>query len=59
VANLFDNGGQSLDSTLRLWPGLLALAILLNMIELALRKWGGIVQTLRREAPVSERIAAD
>ncbi len=45
---LFDNDGRFMDSTLRLWPGLLALAILLNLFELALRKWGGIVESFRR-----------
>jgi Ca-activated chloride channel family protein len=61
VNQLFDNGGRSLESNLRLWPGLLALAILLNLIELALRKWGGIVESLRNRGSTqpSSRIAAD
>ena len=61
VSQLFDNGGKSLDSSLRLWPGLLALAILLNLIELAMRKWGGIVESFRgrKISEPSERIAAD
>jgi len=61
VSQLFDNGGKSLDSSLRLWPGLLGLAILLNLIELAMRKWGGIVESFkgRRHSEPSERIAAD
>jgi hypothetical protein len=60
VRQLFDSGGRYVDSTLRLWPGLLALAILLNLVELALRKWGGIIESFRRSEPqTSTRIAAD
>jgi uncharacterized protein YegL len=59
VRQLFDNSGLSIDSTLRLWPGLLALALLLNLIELCLRKWGGIVESFRHQPVTSERIAAD
>ena len=44
---------------MRLWPGLLALALLLNLIELCLRKWGGIVESFRHQPATSERIAAD
>ncbi|HKD08789.1 MAG TPA: VWA domain-containing protein [Bryobacteraceae bacterium] len=59
VRQLFDNGGRSIESTMRLWPGLLALAIILNLIELAMRKWGGVIDSFRghREQPV--RLAAD
>ena len=32
--------------TNQLWPGLLALAILLNLAELILRKWKGLAETL-------------
>ena len=39
---VFEGGGRSLASTLRLWPGFLGLAILLNLAELVLRKWAGI-----------------
>jgi Ca-activated chloride channel homolog len=42
-AAVFDSGGKSIASSLRLWPGLLALAILLNLIELVIRKWPGIL----------------
>ncbi len=48
---LFDTGGKYIDSTLRLWPGLLALAIVLNLIELCLRKWRGILESLRSLRP--------
>ena len=35
-----------------LWPALLALAILLNLIELVLRKWKGMAESLGfRRAP--------
>jgi uncharacterized membrane protein len=59
IAQLFDSHGQYVDSTMRLWPGLLGVAILLNLIELALRKWRGIVETLHRPEPSSTRLAAD
>jgi uncharacterized protein YegL len=59
VRQLFDNSGLSIDSTMRLWPGLLALALLLNLIELCLRKWGGIVESFRHQPATSTRIAAD
>jgi hypothetical protein len=36
--NVFDAAGRSIPSSMRLWPGLLALAILLNLVELLLRK---------------------
>ncbi|MDQ6760780.1 MAG: glutamine amidotransferase, partial [Acidobacteriota bacterium] len=36
--DVFDPGGRSTPSTLRLWPGLLGAAILLNVAELFLRK---------------------
>jgi uncharacterized membrane protein len=49
---IFDNAGRSIDSTMELWPGLLGLAILLNLSELILRKWRGLVEAfnLRRAA---------
>jgi hypothetical protein len=31
---------------MNLWPGLLALAILLNLAELVLRKWKGVLEAL-------------
>jgi uncharacterized membrane protein len=43
-AEVFDSGGRAVASTLRLWPGLLALAILLNLAELVHRKWKGIAE---------------
>jgi Mg-chelatase subunit ChlD len=41
---VFDAQGRSIATTLALWPGLLALAIGLNLIELVMRKWPGIFQ---------------
>jgi Ca-activated chloride channel family protein len=40
----FEAGNRSVPSTMQLWPGLLALAVLLNLLELAARKG----YTLRR-----------
>jgi len=48
--DVFNAGGRSVPSSMELWPGLLALAILLNLIELLLRKWPGVLETLRRPA---------
>ena len=39
---VFDPGTRTLASTLQLWPGLLGLAVLANLIELVLRKWKGL-----------------
>jgi len=47
VGGVFDNGGRSIDSTMELWPGLLGAAILLNLIELVMRKWRGLAEVLR------------
>ena len=43
---IFDGGGKLVSTTLELWPGLLGLAVLLNLAELVVRKWRGIVQTV-------------
>ncbi|MBI4877506.1 MAG: VWA domain-containing protein [Acidobacteria bacterium] len=47
-ADVFDSGGRAIPATLRLWPLLLGLAILLNLAELILRKWRGVLETLIR-----------
>lgn len=39
---VFDAAGRSVASTMQLWPGLIGLAIALNVIELILRKWTGL-----------------
>jgi uncharacterized membrane protein len=44
---VFDAGGHSIPSTLNLWPGLLALAVVLSLTELLLRKWKGVVEFFR------------
>ncbi|MCS6952926.1 MAG: VWA domain-containing protein [Bryobacterales bacterium] len=38
VERLFDSGGRAVPRSLRLWPALLALAVALNLAEVALRK---------------------
>jgi secreted protein with Ig-like and vWFA domain len=43
---LFDAGNRSVRSSMDLWPVLLALAILLNLAELILRKWKGVLEAL-------------
>ncbi len=58
VGRLFDSGGKYIDATLRLWPGLLALAVVLNLIELVLRKWRGIIDSIRGVRGAETRIAA-
>ena len=50
---VFDPAGRSIRSTMELWPGLLALAILMNLAELVLRKWKGLLEALHlRPHPV-------
>jgi Ca-activated chloride channel family protein len=56
--DVFDAGGRSVASTMRLWPGLLALAILLNLLELIVRKWRGVVEFFRPGKPRSRAIVA-
>jgi Ca-activated chloride channel family protein len=40
--SVFNSGGRSVASSMRLWPALLAFAIALNVLELILRKWAGL-----------------
>ena len=47
---VFDTGGRSLEGTLRLWPLLLGVAVLLTLAELILRKWPSIKPQLQRVA---------
>jgi hypothetical protein len=42
--DVFDPGNRSLNIQLSLWPGLLALAVALNLAELLMRKWHGVFQ---------------
>jgi hypothetical protein len=43
---IFDAGNRSIRSTMEIWPGLLALALLLNLAELLMRKWKGVLEAL-------------
>ena len=42
--DVFEASGRSIRSSMELWPGLLALALLLNLAELVLRKWKGLME---------------
>jgi Ca-activated chloride channel homolog len=53
IKEVFDAGGRSVPSSMELWPGLLALAIALNLAELVVRKWRGLVDNFRRPAQAS------
>ncbi|MCX6621394.1 MAG: hypothetical protein NTY38_09995, partial [Acidobacteria bacterium] len=48
--DVFDAGGRGQPSTMELWPMLLALALVLNLGEVLLRKRKGILETLRGKA---------
>jgi hypothetical protein len=50
---LFDAGNRSVRSSMDLWPVLLALAILLNLAELILRKWKGVLEALHLRPQVA------
>jgi hypothetical protein len=43
---VFDTGGRSIPASVRLWPLLLAVAIVLNLAELIMRKWGAVAESL-------------
>ena len=43
---VFDAGGRSIRTTMELWPMLLALAIALNLAELIVRKWKGLLEAM-------------
>jgi len=47
----FDAGRDSIASTMQLWPGLIGLAIVVNLIELIMRKWKGIFLGEQPAAP--------
>src|SRR5579864_633695 len=53
---VFDANGRSVPSSMELWPGLLALAVLLNLAELLLRKWKGLMEAFHRP-PASVSLA--
>jgi uncharacterized membrane protein len=50
---VFESNGRSISSTARLWPLLLTLAIILNLAELIMRKWRGIVAVGRGFGPAA------
>jgi Mg-chelatase subunit ChlD len=41
--DVFEPGRRSIETTLQLWPGLLALALALSLAELVMRKWKGVM----------------
>ena len=41
--DVFDAGRRAIASSMQLWPAFLALAILLNLAELLMRKWKGVM----------------
>ena len=43
---VFDNASRSIQTVMDLWPLLLALAILLNLAELVLRKSKGLLESM-------------
>jgi len=47
---VFNAGSRGAESTMQLWPGLLALALVLNLLELVLRKGKGVWDGLRPRA---------
>jgi hypothetical protein len=47
-ADVFDARGRSIPSTMALWPGLLLAALALNLAELVIRKWRGIIDSFQR-----------
>jgi len=46
LKQVFDSNGRAIPTTMELWPGLLVLAIVLNLAELVMRKWKGLAETL-------------
>ena len=56
---VFDAAGRSIRTNMNLWPGLLGLALLLNLAELILRKWKGIAEALHLGAREPAEAAAN
>src|ERR1017187_3371834 len=46
AGDVFDAAGRSIPANMELWPGLLALALALNLLELVMRKWKGLLEAL-------------
>jgi uncharacterized membrane protein len=53
-AQVFDSSGRSVAGVMQLWPGLLALALALNIAELVLRKWVGLLEFFSRRKAAAE-----
>jgi hypothetical protein len=51
AGDAFDAAGRSIPANMELWPGMLALALALNLLELVMRKWKGLLEALHL-APV-------
>ncbi len=49
--DVYDAAGRNIPASMELWPGLLGLALALNLLELVLRKWKGLLEALHL-APV-------
>lgn len=54
LQQVFDTGGRNIPASMELWPGLLALAVALNLAELILRKWKGLVEGMRASTRPAE-----
>jgi Ca-activated chloride channel family protein len=46
AGEVFEAGGRSIPAKMELWPGMLALALALNLLELVMRKWKGLLEAL-------------
>jgi hypothetical protein len=46
AADAFEASGRSIPATMEMWPGLLALALAMNLLELVMRKWKGLLEAL-------------
>jgi len=54
AGDMFEAGGRTIATVMEMWPGLLTLALLLNLAELVLRKWKGLLEALHLR-PVESR----
>jgi Ca-activated chloride channel family protein len=46
AGDVFEAAGRSIPAKMELWPGMLALALALNLLELVMRKWKGLLEAL-------------
>ena len=44
--DVYTSSGRNIPTTMELWPGLLGLALALNLLELVMRKWKGLLEAL-------------